>query len=190
MFKKILKFILFTFLYALVALALIALFGFVIFPGEFNKAMIITLIIFAIGFSIVLLRKLYIRLKARAQVRRLIQEEKPEDVDELGMSPDELLKDLKKGWKTSIKKIKKSNLRLDNSTTNAVYVLPWYMVIGKPRSGKSTALKNAKLLLPDIDLPRQEDGSTLNIDWWLYEQAIVLDTAGRYAVPDNSTRDK
>ena len=64
------------------------------------------------------------------------------------------------------------------------------MVIGKPRSGKSTALKNAKLLLPDIDIPKQGEGSTLNLDWWLYEQAIVLDTAGRYAVPDNAQRDK
>ncbi|BCE02874.1 type VI secretion protein IcmF/TssM N-terminal domain-containing protein [Marinicellulosiphila megalodicopiae] len=187
MFKKILKFILYTLLYAVIAVALIALFLFLIFPGDLNKSLIATGFIFAVVISVVLLRKLYIRLKARAQVRRLVQEEKPEDIDELGMSSSELIKDLKKGWKTAIKGIKKSNLKLEG---DAVYVLPWYMVIGKPRSGKSTALKNAKLLMPDIDLPKQEDGSTLNLDWWLYEQAIVLDTAGRYAVPDNSKRDK
>ena len=31
---------------------------------------------------------------------------------------------------------------------------------------------------------------TRNCDWWFFEQAIILDTAGRYAIPVDEGRDK
>jgi type VI secretion system protein ImpL len=64
------------------------------------------------------------------------------------------------------------------------------MVFGKPGSGKSTSLKNAKLLTPALELSEHAEGSTLNLEWWLYDQAIIIDTAGRYAVPDVGKRDR
>ena len=184
MLKKFLKFLLYLFIIALVSALVIV--GFIMLGQPLELALITLGVIFGTFFLIVLLRKAYIRYRARSQVRRLINEQK-EEVEDLGLSPRELISELRKGWRTAISNIKKSNLRLQGE---AIYVLPWYMVIGKPRSGKSTALKNAKLLLPEIDVPKQGEGSTLNLDWWLYEQAIVLDTAGRYAVPDDSHRDK
>lgn len=185
MMKKFLKFLLYLFIILLVSALVIVTFVLMQWPIE--QAFVTLAFIFGIFFSVVILRKLYVRYRARAQVKRVISTGKSEAADDLGMTPSQLVAELKRGWRTALTRIKKSNLRLKG---DPLYVLPWYMVIGKPRSGKSTALKNARLLSPDIDLPKQGEGSTLNLDWWLYEQAIVIDTAGRYAVPDEAKRDK
>lgn len=136
---------------------------------------------------IILVRKLYIRMRARAQVMRVTQNEDAVVDAELGQSPKQLLSGLKKDWNRAVKTLKGSHLKLKG---DPLYVLPWYMVFGKPRSGKSTALRNAKLLSPALELSEHADGSTLNMEWWLYDQAIVIDTAGRYAVPDVDKRDR
>ncbi len=185
MLKKFLKFLMYALIIALISGLVIAVF--ILLGRPVEQAFIVLGALFGVYFSYLIGRKLYVRWRARSQVKRVINEGHPDEEDDLGMTPKELIGSLKSGWRSAIGSIKKSNLRLKG---DPLYVLPWYMVIGKPRSGKSTALKNAKLLLPDIDIPKQGEGSTLNLDWWLYEQAIVLDTAGRYAVPDNTKRDK
>jgi type VI secretion system protein ImpL len=145
-------------------------------------------VIFGLYFSFILLRKLFIRLRAKAQVRGLLNIGQDDEVDdELGMSSAELSRSLKQGWNTTIKALKNSQLKYQG---DPLYALPWYMVFGRPTSGKSTSLRNSKLLLPSIDLSEHKDGSTLNLEWWLYEEGIVIDTAGRYAVPDRMERDR
>lgn len=144
-------------------------------------------LVLATWLLIVLIKKLIIYYRARSQALKVLKQEHAERDADLGMSPKQLNKNLLKSWKTAVKLLKKSHLRLKG---DPLYVLPWYMVFGKPRSGKSTSLKNAKLLSPAMELSNHDDGSTLNLEWWLYDQAIVIDTAGRYAVPDVDKRDR
>lgn len=70
-----------------------------------------------------------------------------------------------------------------------LYQLPWYLVIGAPGSGKTTALANARLgaaLGGGQDaLPVQNLGGTRNCDWWFTDQAVLIDTAGRYTTQDS-----
>ncbi len=65
----------------------------------------------------------------------------------------------------------------------ALYSLPWYVIIGPPGAGKTTALKHSGLVFPFSD-PRgggvRGVGGTRNCDWWFTNEAILLDTAGRY----------
>ncbi|MBL1275608.1 MAG: hypothetical protein COB30_005945 [Ectothiorhodospiraceae bacterium] len=185
MWKKILKFLMWLFIIALISGIVIGatiLMGRPIIEGAYALGAI-----FGIWFLVIVIRKLIIRMRAKAQVNRILNQGTADEQSDLGMNDTQLLKELKGGWSKALTTLKKSQLKLKG---NPLYVLPWYMVIGKPRSGKSTALKNAKLLLPEIDLPKQTEGSTLNLAWWLYEEAIVIDTAGRYAVPDDETRDR
>lgn len=74
-----------------------------------------------------------------------------------------------------------------------LYQLPWYVVIGAPGSGKTTALKNAGLRFPLEsqlgDSPVQGAGGTRYCDWWFTDQAVLLDTAGRYTTQDNPKED-
>src|SRR5579859_1388605 len=75
--------------------------------------------------------------------------------------------------------------KLGNVTgASALYALPWYVIIGPPGAGKTTALKHSGLEFPFLD-PRgggvRGVGGTRNCDWWFTNEAILLDTAGRYA---------
>ncbi|WP_343651269.1 type VI secretion system membrane subunit TssM [Herbaspirillum sp.] len=67
----------------------------------------------------------------------------------------------------------------------ALYELPWYMVIGNPAAGKSTAIANSGLQFPFADKDGkivQGVGGTRNCDWFFTTDGILLDTAGRYSV--------
>lgn len=70
-----------------------------------------------------------------------------------------------------------------------VYQLPWYLIIGPPGCGKTTALVNSGLRFPLAERFGQDPihgiGGTRNCDWWFTEQAVLLDTAGRYTTQDS-----
>lgn len=70
-----------------------------------------------------------------------------------------------------------------------VYQLPWYIFIGPPGSGKTTALLNSGLRFPLADRigdqPVRGIAGTRNCDWWFTDQAVMIDTAGRYVTQDS-----
>src|SRR5215471_18547273 len=78
--------------------------------------------------------------------------------------------------------------RLARRGKDALGALPWYVIIGPPGAGKSTALKNSGLQFPYLSARGGGVcgvGGTRNCDWWLTNEAIILDTAGRYATEDD-----
>ncbi|MEO7245073.1 MAG: type VI secretion system membrane subunit TssM [Rubrivivax sp.] len=71
-----------------------------------------------------------------------------------------------------------------------LYELPWYVFVGAPGSGKTTALMNAGLqfLLTDGAGGRaavRGVGGTRNCEWWFTQDAVLIDTAGRYATQES-----
>lgn len=77
-------------------------------------------------------------------------------------------------------------------TLSSVYQLPWYMIIGAPGSGKSTALLNSGLEFPlkdemGIDAVRGV-GGTRYCDWWFTNRAVIIDTAGRYTTQESADK--
>ncbi|MBI3380482.1 MAG: type VI secretion system membrane subunit TssM [Aquabacterium sp.] len=71
-----------------------------------------------------------------------------------------------------------------------LYELPWYIIIGAPGSGKTTALLNSGLRFPLAAPGTGVQGlpgvaGTRNCDWWFTDQAVLLDTAGRYTTQDS-----
>jgi len=71
-----------------------------------------------------------------------------------------------------------------------VYQLPWYVIIGAPGSGKTTVLANSGLEFPlASSLGRgsvKGVGGTRDCDWWFTDQAVLLDTAGRYTTHESN----
>ncbi|MDD5037327.1 MAG: type VI secretion system membrane subunit TssM, partial [Methylococcaceae bacterium] len=70
-----------------------------------------------------------------------------------------------------------------------LYELPWYVIIGAPGSGKTTALVNSGLKFPlaerlGVNFVKGVSG-TRNCDWWFTDEAVLLDTAGRYTTQDS-----
>ncbi len=91
---------------------------------------------------------------------------------------------LRKRMLEAIQTIKTSKLGL-RSGSAALYELPWYMIIGNPAAGKSTAIANSGLQFPLAGSRIvQGVGGTRNCDWFFTTDGILLDTAGRYAVND------
>src|SRR6185295_3106262 len=73
-----------------------------------------------------------------------------------------------------------------------LYQLPWYVFIGAPGSGKTTALVNSGLKFPLEEAGAGQSikgvGGTRNCDWWFTDEAVLLDTAGRYVTQDSEQR--
>jgi len=69
-----------------------------------------------------------------------------------------------------------------------LYDLPWYVMIGPPGSGKTTALRHSGLHF-SVDSEGEDSfqgvGGTRLCDWWFAEEAVLIDTAGRYTTQDS-----
>ncbi|WP_225769735.1 type VI secretion system membrane subunit TssM [Inquilinus sp. Marseille-Q2685] len=70
-----------------------------------------------------------------------------------------------------------------------LYQLPWYVMIGPPGSGKTTAIVNSGLSFPLAEKFGRKAvggvGGTRNCDWWFTDDAVLIDTAGRYMTQDS-----
>ncbi|MDF0673903.1 MAG: type VI secretion system membrane subunit TssM [Nitrospira sp.] len=89
---------------------------------------------------------------------------------------------MKTGFEQAIGSLRESILG-----QQAVSGLPWYLLIGPADCGKSTVLKNSGLQAATY--PREEkehsaSGRTHGCDWWVTNEGVFLDTAGRYAAED------
>lgn len=70
-----------------------------------------------------------------------------------------------------------------------LYDLPWYMFVGAPGAGKTTALVHSGLRFPLADRLGAQAiggvGGTRHCDWWFTDDAVFLDTAGRFTTQDS-----
>lgn len=111
----------------------------------------------------------------RAQLDKAVMQATPEQRAEVALLRKQLLE--------AIATLKKSNLgRLHGKA--ALYELPWYMIIGHPAAGKSSAIQNSGLIFPIAENGKNAIrgvGGTRNCDWFFTTDGVLLDTAGRYA---------
>jgi type VI secretion system protein ImpL len=84
-----------------------------------------------------------------------------------------------------------ATLKEKRKSGHSLYDLPWYVIIGAPGSGKTTALVNSGLHFPLEQRTGKGAlrgvGGTRNCDWWFTDEAVFLDTAGRYTTQDSDS---
>ncbi|MDH4573625.1 type VI secretion system membrane subunit TssM [Salinicola acroporae] len=99
----------------------------------------------------------------------------PQDREEISLLRERLLK--------TIERLKKSGRGKGSNGKDALYALPWYMVVGQPAAGKSTMVYQSGLNFPFAERENARVagmGGTRHCDWFFSSDAILLDTAGRY----------
>ena len=90
--------------------------------------------------------------------------------------------DLSQQWANAMRELKESRV--------PIYELPWFLLIGEPQSGKTTTLEKSGLEFPIGQEAISGVGGTRNCDWWFTEEAVILDTAGRFTFQEEAAPDK
>lgn len=128
------------------------------------------------------LRYFHYKRREKRFLRRMVEHDSPSLTTQ---GDDESLAKLRERWSTGIKTLENSVLPDHGS---AIYSLPWFMLFGESGSGKSTAVLHSRLgtFSGWIDTSSTKPASTRNCDWWFFKNAVVIDTAGHYAVPQGS----
>lgn len=147
------------------------------------KAMVLTCLA-ATAITIILLRKMWRKRREMKFVDGIIGSDMPGNISAI----DDASRELRRRFKEAVSTLKKSHLK---GRGNPLYVLPWYLIIGKSGSGKSTAIKSARLPSPFGDINRISGiEGTRNCDWWFFDDSVVIDIAGRYSVHSNGELDR
>lgn len=102
-------------------------------------------------------------------------------------------KDLPEGAEEVVQFLKTSNLG-EGGNKDAVYSLPWYIVAGMPKTGKSSLVIGSSLNFQTLPSQRQSEMKmvrpTRGVDWRVTSDAVFVDTAGRYQSENNSDQDE
>ncbi|MHC1697153.1 MAG: type VI secretion protein IcmF/TssM N-terminal domain-containing protein [Geobacteraceae bacterium] len=184
-FQKICKVSLFIVAGTLLVLVVVGIV--LIFDWPWWVALFLFLLVAGLFIGMIFLQKLWLKKREQNFVRE-ISEEEASRLKALSAGENSEARELRDRWKKAIETLRGSHLKKQG---NPLYVLPWYMVIGESGSGKTTSLSSARLATPFADLGRVRGVSgTKQCDWWFFEQAVVIDTAGRYAIPINVDRDR
>jgi transcriptional regulator NrdR family protein len=92
------------------------------------------------------------------------------------------VKDIQNKWKQAIHTLKDANIN--------IYELPWTLLIGEPQSGKTTSIRHSELDFPLGTEGLSGSGGTVNCDWLFTNEAVFIDTAGRFTMPVDAAPDK
>jgi len=150
-------------------------------------AIFILMGILGLVIALVLVKRIWLRRREQRFVHQVVAQDEAY-IKGIEATEKEPLRELQARWKEATDRLRRSHLR---KYGNPLYVLPWYLVIGESGSGKTTAISSARLSSPFADVSRTSGISgTRNCDWWFFEQAVILDTAGRYAIPIDESLDK
>jgi type VI secretion system protein ImpL len=166
--------------------------------SELVRTILISLIVFI--YVAKLLWKLFKAKRANANLMQgLLKQGAPQGAGENQPGVEEVAA-LHKRFEEAVVVLKSARLGQDGKkslsdgfgkfTRQWVYELPWYIFIGAPGSGKTTALVNSGLQFPLADRFGQGAirgvGGTRNCDWWFTNDAVLLDTAGRYTTQESN----
>lgn len=136
-------------------------------------ALVLALVIVLIVLLVVLLRTIFKQEREERLARGI--EDRP--AGDAIPAPKEGLaagSDLEGSFRRALTAIRSSRLGPEG-----VYALPWILVVGESGAGKSQALRDSGLELPP-EYDTLPPGPTRDCDWWLTNQAVALDTTGRY----------
>ncbi|MCO5128451.1 MAG: type VI secretion system membrane subunit TssM, partial [Rhodobacteraceae bacterium] len=138
-------------------------------------------VVVVLAFLIIVLRWFFRRRRNRKMEEDLTAVEAEPD-----MTAQELA-ELRDKMKEALGTLRKSKVGRRH-----LYELPWYVMIGPPGAGKTTAIVNSGLQFPLAEAMGKSAiggvGGTRNCDWWFTDNAVMIDTAGRYTTQESDAQ--
>ncbi len=181
--KKIFGFLFSRFLWTLIGITILCLliwfYGPLISFGDAQPLAADLTRIVVIGVIILLwLVSVLIRQLRSASANRAFVAELAAPAPEKAAAPgDENLAEVQSKFQGVMEQMKRSKL----GGRKFLRDMPWYVIIGPPGTGKTTALRQSGLHFPiDLSDDLKGIGGTRNCDWFFTEDAVLIDTAGRY----------
>ncbi|MGE4368628.1 MAG: type VI secretion protein IcmF/TssM N-terminal domain-containing protein [Burkholderiaceae bacterium] len=138
--------------------------------------------VIAVYFGIKLLRRLWVVSRSRVKLAA------SEAAGRTAVESPNGIAELTRKWKEAIATLRSSSLRRFG---NPVYALPWFMVVGDSGVGKTSAITRSRLSSLNKSVSQFEPiTQTVNCDWWFFNRAVIIDTAGRYVSADGNPDDQ
>ncbi len=149
-------------------------------------AIFATLFVFFVLFSMWLYRRFKAR-KAAREIEKALNAQAEEQARSVRPEQQAEVRAIQAEFNRAIGALKSS--RLGKTGVDALYALPWYVIIGPPGAGKSTALRNSGIPFPYMSAQTgggvKGVGGTRNCELWLSNEGVLVDTAGRYTTDDD-----
>lgn len=156
--------------------------------GNNYKILIIALVLLTLPFALLLM---FISSRRAKKKRRKEEAAAQAQASEQGngaapaqktSAPAGQYPELIRGAEEAVQFLKTSNLGV--SGRDAVYSLPWYVVAGAPKAGKSSLVISSNLNFQTLPSQRQSEQRFIRptgaVDWRVTSDAVFVDTAGRY----------
>lgn len=154
-------------------------------PNGIFWALLVAYLFTGLGFLIYWLYKRYKSPKNTEQQQDTPQDSPDHQIKEKRINHKAELQSISQQIKTSLQLIRRSKLGNQNARA-ALYQLPWYMLIGNPAAGKSSAIYYSGLKFPFKEHHQAMHSAGLSgtqqCDWFFSTEGVLLDTAGRYSV--------
>ncbi|MBC2836450.1 type VI secretion system membrane subunit TssM [Gemmobacter straminiformis] len=117
----------------------------------------------------------------RAMTEDIVSGPDPEDLTDAAVKAE--LGEVRAKMRAAMVKLRKAKGR------KSLAELPWYLMIGPPGAGKTTAIVNSGLQFPLAEefgrTALDGVGGTRNCDWWFTDNAVMIDTAGRFTTQES-----
>ncbi len=137
-------------------------------------ATIAVCLIYFIYLMFVLLKKIFAKKAEKPKEEKRVDPAAPQ-ISKFDESFNHLKKVLKRNWKK-------------DKGVDYKYGLPWYLILGAPSIGKTTLITKSSLRFPLAHLFGKDTirnvGKTENFDWWITNDALVIDSAGHFIEPE------
>jgi type VI secretion system protein ImpL len=137
----------------------------------------------------VLIYTLFVKEEVKQKLRNIKEQIKRKK--EYSTITSEKVQDLKTRFNEAMRILKNSSIYKNKQI--AGYELPWYLMVGSEKEGKTSILENSGLDFPlNINYDNRsvkELGSTKSFQWYFAEHAIFIDMPGNYVSNNRSEED-
>lgn len=151
-------------------------------PSRYRFWIIIgVLLLIGLIFGVRLLYGWMTGRQARASERELDREQQEAEDRANSVEERQKVREIREKFKVALQQLRDAKIPL--------YDLPWMMLIGEPQGGKTLTLRGSGLSFPVGYDAISGLGGTKNCDWFFANEAVFLDTAGRWTFSQQGASD-